>query len=214
MARSAFLLLAAALIATACTRPTPTRSAADWPGGLRTVGDGWPAPGDPCRVIGETRETVDFLDHDATLVGCLSPDDAARLRGRTVATVAGVTLVSVPARVAGDGDGQGDALVAGTGHHATATVRCEGFGSAGATRCDAGVRRHGPGGTATVDILWPQGGRRVLLFDRDGRVIGAEAGPGDARPALPVVGTRIADTTVVTIGTERYEVPDVFVLGD
>jgi hypothetical protein len=29
-----------------------------------------------------------------------------------------------------------------------------------------------------------------------------------------VSGTRVEDTTVVTVGQERYDVPDVFVLGD
>lgn len=206
---AASLLLALALAA--CASP-PVSS--DWPAALRIVGDGWPRPGDPCRVIGETAATADLLDHDATLVGCRTAADAAGLGGRTVATVGGVTLVSVPARRAGDGDGRGDALVAGTDFHATATLRCAGVpGGAGPSECEAGVRRHGPAGTATVTVEWPGGGRRVLLFDRDARPIGAEASPGE-RPAPTVSGTRIDDTTVVTVGLERYEVPDVFVLGD
>lgn len=205
---AASLLLALAL--TGCATPP---AAPDWPADLRIVGDGWPRPGDPCRVIGETAATVDLLDHDATLVGCRSAADAAALGGRTVGTIGGVTLVSVPARRAGDGDGRGDATVAGTAFHATAVLRCARFRDTGPALCEAGVRRHGPGGTATVEVLWPGGDRRVLLFDRDARPIGAEPRPGET--AVPAVsGTRVDDTTVVTVGQERYDVPDVFVLGD
>ncbi|MFN8928524.1 MAG: hypothetical protein ACK5WM_23560 [Rhodospirillales bacterium] len=206
---AAGLLLA--LATAGCAGPP---AATGWPADLRIVGDGWPRPGDPCRVIGETAATVDLLDHGATLVGCRSGDDAAALAGgRTVGTIGGVTLVSVPARAAGDGDGRGDATVAGTTFHATAVLGCARFRDAGPTLCEAGVRRHGPGGTATVVVLWPGGDRRVLLFDRDARPIGAEPRPGET--AVPAVsGTRVEDTTVVTVGQERYDVPDVFVLGD
>jgi hypothetical protein len=46
--------------------------------------------------VGESAATINFLDHTAWLVGCLSVDDAAKLGGNVVATVDGVTLVSVP----------------------------------------------------------------------------------------------------------------------
>lgn len=200
--------LVAALAVAACSTPPP-----GWPAGLRTVGDGWPAPGDPCRVIGETAATVDLLDHDATLVGCRSDADAARLGGRIVARVEGIVLLSVPARPPGDGDGRGDATVAGTDFHATAVLRCSGVRGAGPGSCDAGVRRHGPGGTAAVEVRWPDGGRRVLLFDRAARAIAAEAAPGEQAPP-PVSSTRLDDRITVVVGAERYEMPDVFVLGD
>jgi hypothetical protein len=81
-----------------------------WPASLTVVGDGFPNPGDKCRRIGESAATIDFLDHTATLAGCLSAEDAAKLGGRVVATVDGVTLVSIPDSTAmpGDGGGQSD----------------------------------------------------------------------------------------------------------
>lgn len=82
----------------AAAAETAEPAAAQWPASLRVVGDGYPKPGDPCRVIGESDATSDFLDDSATLAGCLSAEDAAGLGGKVVATIDGVTLVSVPNR--------------------------------------------------------------------------------------------------------------------
>lgn len=78
------------------TQATETTQAT-WPSTLPVFGDGFPNPGDACRRVGESAETANYLDHTATLVGCFSADDAAKLGGKVVATVDGVTLVSVPA---------------------------------------------------------------------------------------------------------------------
>lgn len=74
-----------------------------WPASLKVMGDGFPNPGDACRRIGESKATMNYLDHTATLAGCLSADDAAKLGGRIVGTVDGVTLVSIPAEAAQPG---------------------------------------------------------------------------------------------------------------
>jgi hypothetical protein len=102
--------MAAALLLSGCQQSadqaaTPTIKAtqaadatqATWPSSLPVFGDGFPNPGDACRRVGESAETANYLDHTATLVGCLSAVDAAKLGGSVVATVDGVTLVSVPA---------------------------------------------------------------------------------------------------------------------
>jgi hypothetical protein len=97
--------------------PAATAAQGAWPASLPAFGDGFPNAGDPCRRVGESAATANFLDHTAALVGCLSAADAAKLGGRVVATVDGVTLVSVPnaaAAMPGGGDGQGDAKGAGT----------------------------------------------------------------------------------------------------
>jgi len=84
---------------------------------------------------------VDYLDDSASLLGCLSADDAAKLGGKAVATIDGVTLVSVPtaAAVPGDGDSQGAAKVAGTSttHRADSLL---GYQGAPAGMCEAAVR--------------------------------------------------------------------------
>ena len=68
----------------------------EWPSSLPVFGEGFPNPGDPCRRVGEAAATANFLDHTAALVGCHAEADAAKLGGRVVATVDGITLVSVP----------------------------------------------------------------------------------------------------------------------
>jgi hypothetical protein len=80
--------------------PADPVTEATWPASLKVMGDGFPNPGDACRRIGESQATVNYLDHTATLAGCLSADDAAVLGGRIVGTVDGVTLVSIPTEAA------------------------------------------------------------------------------------------------------------------
>jgi len=69
-----------------------------WPTTLTPLGDGYPAVGAPCRRVGESAATSDFLDHTALLVGCPTQADAMQLGGKVIATVDGITLVSVPLR--------------------------------------------------------------------------------------------------------------------
>lgn len=96
------MFVASTLLA-ACQQGDDTAAAPGWPASLMVFGDGFPNPGDPCRRIGESQATVNFLDHTATLAGCHSAADAARLGGRIVGTVDGVTLVSIPTEAAPPG---------------------------------------------------------------------------------------------------------------
>jgi hypothetical protein len=192
-----------------------TATTATWPSSLTVVGEGFPSAGDPCRVIGESAATVDFLDHTAMLAGCLSAEDAAKLGGRVVATVDGVTLVSVPttATMPGDGDGQGDAMVAGTAYNATAQIRCSGYQVAPAGMCDAGVVRGTETGTY-VEVALPDGRKRTIFFNADGSFLSFSTAEADGTAAMPIGSSRQGDTTIATLGTERYEIPDAFVMGD
>lgn len=80
-----------------------------WPSELRVLGDGFPKPGDPCRRLGESALTINYLDDSAQLVGCPGEASAAAsmaivngLGGRVVGAADGVTFISIP---------QGDANV-------------------------------------------------------------------------------------------------------
>ena len=201
--------------ATAADAPVSDMTKATWPASLTVVGDGFPNPGDACRRIGESAATVNYLDHTATLAGCLSPDDAAKLGGTVVATVDGVTLVSVPASAAtpGDGDGQGDAKVAGTNYNATAQIRCSGYKGAASGMCDAGVVRGTETGTY-VEVALPDGRTRTIFFNNDGSFLAFSIAQADGTAAMKSGSSREGDTTVATLGTERYEIPDAFVKGD
>jgi hypothetical protein len=149
------------------------------------------------------------------LAGCLSAEDAAKLGGRVVATVDGVTLVSVPttATMPGDGDGQGDAMVAGTAYNATAQIRCSGYQVAPAGMCDAGVVRGTETGTY-VEVALPDGRKRTIFFNADGSFLSFSTAEADGTAAMPIGSSRQGDTTIATLGTERYEIPDAFVMGD
>lgn len=101
------VIFAAATVLAACQPdgnkaavPAGPATEAAWPASLNVMGDGFPNPGDACRRIGESQATVNYLDHTATLAGCLSAADAALLGGRIVGTVDGVTLVSIPTEAA------------------------------------------------------------------------------------------------------------------
>jgi hypothetical protein len=75
----------------------PATTATVWPKALNPFGDGYPKAGDPCRRVGESAATADFLDDSAILVGC-PPGDAAAIAavgGKTVGEVEGITLISI-----------------------------------------------------------------------------------------------------------------------
>jgi hypothetical protein len=226
--RISLISVAVALVVSGCkpateqstTAPAPEQTPvatapAAWPASLNVMGGGFPNPGDACRKVGESEATVNYLDHTATLAGCLSADDAAKLGGTVVATVDGVTLVSVPdtAAMAGDGEGQGDAKVAGTNYNATAQIRCAGYAGAPAGMCDAGVVRGTETGTY-VEVALPDGRQRTIFFNNDGSFLSFSTAQADGTAAMETTSSREGDTTIATLGTERYEIPDVFVKGD
>lgn len=212
------LVVASLVVLGACqpaadqTRADNTAAAAAWPASLPTVGDGFPNAGDPCRKVGESSATVDYLDDSATLAGCMSADDAAKLGGKVVATVDGVTLVSVPTGGMNAPVGTGDAKVAGTNYNATAQIRCSGYKGAAAGMCDAGVVRGGEGGPY-VEVSLPGGVKRTIFFNKDGSFLTVSTAEADGTAAMKVGSSRDGDTTIVTLGTERYEIPDAFTLG-
>ena len=66
------------------------------PASLAPFGNGYPNDGDPCRRLGESEATIEWLDDSATLVGCPTAAAAAALGGSTVAELDGVNVVSIP----------------------------------------------------------------------------------------------------------------------
>ena len=132
-----------------------------------------------------------------------------------VGTVDGVTLVSVPngAGTPGDGDGQGDAEVAGTHYNATAQVRCTGFKGAAAGMCDDGVVRDAETGPY-VEVNLPDGMKRTIFFNRDGSFLSFSTAQADGTVAMKISSRREGDTTLAMLDDERYEIPDAFIQGD
>lgn len=182
------------------------------PAALPLFGDGYPVKGDPCRRVGESAATVDFLDDSADLVGCPDEQAAKALNGKILKTVDGTILVSVPRTGAGAMAKSEDALVAGTQFNATAEIECSGYRNHPAGRCPAGIKRNQEGGLTIVEIQWPKGDSRTLMF-KDGKILSANTNQADGSAAFDVVGERKDDVTTVRIGPERYVIPDAFVTG-
>jgi hypothetical protein len=196
--------------------------AASWPESLRPFGDGYPAAGDPCRRVGESAATIDWLDHTADLVGCPTEEAAKTLGGRIVGKVEGITLVSVPRGDANagmsengaSGDTSGDAKVAGTDYHATAELPCSVTGGATDRNCPAGVKRNAlDDGVTVVEVTRPDGRKRAIFF-KDGKPFSADSAESDGSAAYQFSFTQQADEFLISYGPERYRIPAVFVLGD
>ncbi len=92
-----------------------------------------------------------------------------------------------------------DALVAGTEFHATGTVPCVRSTNSAMERCDFGVVRQGSG-SAQVTVFWPDQSTRMLEF-----IEGDYRGSGSAQ--------QVDDNHIVTIGSERFIIPDAVIFG-
>ncbi len=91
------LFLLPTLVLAACEMAPPELPETDLP----FFGDGYRAEGDQCRGLGESSETIEYLDHTADLVGC--PEGMENLGvfvadtgAVEVARVDGYVIYSVP----------------------------------------------------------------------------------------------------------------------
>ncbi|MDD9717683.1 hypothetical protein PVW48_13065 [Dinoroseobacter sp. PD6] len=78
----------------------PVATSSPGTGALMLLG-GYRATDDPCRRVGETAATVDFLDHTADLVGCpegsaQAATFAAEMGAQPISVIDGYQLFTVP----------------------------------------------------------------------------------------------------------------------
>jgi len=77
-------------------------------------------------------------------------------------------------------------------------------------QCQFGVARDG-NGSATVVVTRPDGRKRAIFFE-NGKAVGADLSQADGN--MEFRSSKEADLFKIQAGDERYEIPDVVVLGD
>lgn len=99
-----------------------------------------------------------------------------------------------------------DAVLPGTPFHASTTIPCEPSIGSKVRECEAFVIRRSFDGTATVEVRWPGGMKRRILFVK-GKPVAS-----DSRYTLTV--SRKGDLSLVKLGTEeQFTIPDVLIFG-
>lgn len=211
---TAALLLAASCGPSSVPLPPKAEPAAIIPASLAPFGDGYPNPGDPCRRLGESPATANFLDDSAILIGCPSEAAATALGGREVAVIEGIRLLSISTGDANAGLATTeDAVVPGTDYNATAEIACGMEGAEPAQRCPSGVKRGwGEDGTTLVEVTKPDGRKRALFFN-GATPYSADGAEADGSAAYSFKVERKDDNSIIRYGPETYIVPDAFVLG-
>jgi hypothetical protein len=102
-----------------------------------------------------------------------------------------------------------DALVPGTKFHATGNIPCARSAGQPMGSCKFGVVRAGQG-NGVVTVFWPDGGNRVIFFEK-GAPASFDQSQADGNARMSV--SRNADLFMVTIGAQRFEIPEAVISG-
>jgi hypothetical protein len=102
-----------------------------------------------------------------------------------------------------------DALVSGTNFNATGNIPCARSAGQPMTTCRFGVARKGQG-NGSVTVFWPDGGSRVIFFENG---IPANFDRSQADGNVRMIVNQNADLFTVTIGEQRFEIPDAVITG-
>ncbi|WP_205853331.1 hypothetical protein [Zhengella mangrovi] len=118
--------------------------------------------------------------------------------------------IAIDAKASADTGASSDSAKAqGSDFSATGQVPCARYAGQPMGQCEFGVTREGNGNGA-ITVFWPDGGSRVIFFEMNtpARFDKAQA-DGDAEMT---VGTN-ADLYLVTIGDQRFEIPEAVMTG-
>jgi hypothetical protein len=152
---------------------------------------------------GRRFEGVLPADGDYTLRVYL-PRASAGAQGEETAIYA--LQVGVAGRAVAPLDAGRDAVIPGTGFHAMGTVACSHYLKTAVHECRAYVTRRNGDGNATVEVRWPDGARRRVLFLGGLPVADDAAEPMSVQHVGAVCQLRFGDV-------ERVEIPETLVRG-
>jgi len=102
-----------------------------------------------------------------------------------------------------------DALVPGTNFNATGNIPCARYAGQPMAACQFGVIRKGQG-NGSVTVFWPDGGNRMIVFE-NGTPARFDQSQADGNVGMTV--NRNADLFIITIGTQRFEIPEAVISG-
>ncbi|WP_260482935.1 hypothetical protein [Sphingomicrobium flavum] len=187
---------------------------AGWPDSLAVIGEGFPDAGDPCRQLGNTDAISRYAGELIDLVGCPTVQDANALeQGRIVGDVDGYTIVALDREPEEDADVEDEGEVGpmeGVAYGNVGSIYCEGRGYGGSSRCQAGIRSEpGPGGVTMIDIVFPNGNRRTLMFD-GAKLVDADSSEEDGSAGWDISVRRQNGRQYVSHGPERFIILDSF----
>lgn len=103
----------------------------------------------------------------------------------------------------------GDSLVAGTKFHATGSIPCARNAGQPMASCRFGVVRRDRG-AADVTVFWPDSGSRVIVF-KNVKPTSFDQSSADGEAKMTV--SHNADLILITIGSQRFEIPEAVITG-
>lgn len=103
-----------------------------------------------------------------------------------------------------------DAIVPGTEFNATGQLACARSRGQPMAQCRFGVKREG-NGRGWIKVFWPDGGNRVIFFEA-GAPTSYDESQADGGAKMRV--GKQSDLFKVRIGEQRFEFPDIVILGD
>ncbi len=192
----------------AATHSTPAAAAATTattiPAALAPFGNGYPTDGSPCRRLGESPQTSQWLDDSTILVGCPTSAAVQTLNGTVVGKVNGITIISIPLA-------KPSASAAPSAPAQGTHIACAATAAGPTSQCATEVTKNwGEDKTTLVKVTKPDGTTRSLFFHGT-TPYGADSAESDGSAGFDFTVSRHGGNSVITFGPERYIVPDALV---